>query len=469
MKMDSRIFHIKFCILWLFCTVSTMAFGQTGYLSISTDFYTTPGTFIVLNNTNLAYSGAAEFPGDGTFVFSGTDSVTVSNTAGAVSLPGMELENTGGLTLEDGDLYIRENLDFDGSILFAEAQTVIFEVGSTTTGASNGGFVDGPVQKIGNTNFTFPVGDVKGDTLPLYQPVRIFGHTGSITIEARYFAENIRDTLTFNNNIIGGCDYWSVERISGDSSAYVGLAYENSNSGYCNDVNEPSTLTFSVWNSLDWDPIFSTAMAGEVSSDQTIGSHLGSIFGIYVLTSGSQLNILPITLLHFAAAVTPEKLVRTDWRTATEINNDYFTVERSGDGATFQTVGHVSGAGNSTSALDYVFVDDAPLMGVSYYRLRQTDFDGTFTFSNIRPVEIKDGSDFSLDAAYRSDLGLQLSYRAVAPYLTVEIFDLAGKRIFGDLIDNYEGQSVIYPNLARGTYLVRLSNGRDFAAGKFFW
>lgn len=469
MKKSGILIVSKTVLLSGFITTAFQVFGQDAHFVNSASIYTTPTTFIVLNNTNLSFSGAAEFPGDGTFVFSGTSPVTLSNNAGAVSLPRMELENTGGVSLINGDLRIRGNLDFGDAILFAGTQTVIFEDGSTTTGASNGGFVDGPVQKIGNTNFTFPIGDVKGDTLPLYQPVRIFDHTGSITIEAEYFAENIRNSLTFNNDIIGGCDYWSVVRISGDSSVHVGLAYENSNPGYCNDVSEPSTLTFSVWNSLNWDPIFSTALTGEVSSDQTIGSHLGSIFGIYVLTSGSPLNILPITLLHFAATATPEKLVRTDWRTATEINNDYFTVERSADGSTFQTVGHVAGAGNSTGVLDYAFLDDDPLMGVSYYRLRQTDFDGTFTFSNIRPVEINDGSHFSLDAVYRSDLGLQLSYRAVAPYLTVEIFDLAGKRIFGDLIDNSEGQSVIYPNLARGTYLVRLSNGRDVAAGKFFW
>ncbi len=462
--------YIKVVAFWVLFTTGTLAIGQTGYLVISTDFHTTSGTSLVLHNTHLAYSGEAEFPGEGNFVFSGIEPVILTNEAGAVSLPGMIQENTGGLTLEDGDLYIRENLHFDDAKIFTGTQTVIFESGSSTSGASNDGFIDGPVQKTGDTDFIFPVGDVKGDTLPLYQPVRIFGHSGVITIEAQYFAENIRNNLSFTNDDIGGCDYWQVEKIAGTASARVGLAYDNPDPGYCNDVGEPSTLTFSVWNGFAWDPIFSTAGGGEVASDNPIGPPVtGSAFGIYVLSSGSELNILPITLLHFAAAVTPEKLVRTDWRTATEINNDFFTVERSGDGFNFQAVGTISGAGNSTGVLDYAFVDDDPKPGITYYRLRQTDFDGTSTLSIIRPVQIDDGSHFSLDAVYRSDAGLELSYRAIAPYLTVEILDLTGKRVFADLLANEEGRSIIHPSLARGTYLLRLSNNRESVVKKFFY
>jgi hypothetical protein len=57
----------------------------------------------------------------------------------------------------------------------------------------------------------------------------------------------------------------------------------------------------------------------------------------------------------------------------------------------------------------------------------------------------------------------------MSPYLTVEIYDLTGRRLFGDILENEEGRSVIYPNLARGVYLLRLSQGREQVVRKFFY
>lgn len=96
---------------------------------------------------------------------------------------------------------------------------------------------------------------------------------------------------------------------------------------------------------------------------------------------------LPIELLSFNA--TPDgSRVRVEWTTATELNNDYFTVERSVDGEKFSVAGNVPGAGNSFQQQSYQYLDEFPLTGVSYYRLRQTDIDGTFSFSPIKRVEI---------------------------------------------------------------------------------
>jgi hypothetical protein len=76
----------------------------------------------------------------------------------------------------------------------------------------------------------------------------------------------------------------------------------------------------------------------------------------------------------------------TRWVTATETDNDYFLVERCTDGVTFETVGRVEGAGNSTQVLSYSFTDEDPYEGVSYYRLKQVDFNGHYSYSQIVPV-----------------------------------------------------------------------------------
>lgn len=97
---------------------------------------------------------------------------------------------------------------------------------------------------------------------------------------------------------------------------------------------------------------------------------------------------LPIELLNFDLEVFDNK-VQLNWQTASEINNDFFTIERSIDGINWEAVNEVDGAGNSTSLLAYVSLDEKPNFGISYYRLKQTDFDGNFSFSEVRSVNIQ--------------------------------------------------------------------------------
>jgi hypothetical protein len=91
---------------------------------------------------------------------------------------------------------------------------------------------------------------------------------------------------------------------------------------------------------------------------------------------------LPIQLVEFSATALEDR-VSLKWITATEINNDYFTILRSPDGIEWEIVKHIDGAGNSTSTLTYHETDAHPLQGVSYYRLKQTDFNGSSTLSKI--------------------------------------------------------------------------------------
>jgi hypothetical protein len=88
--------------------------------------------------------------------------------------------------------------------------------------------------------------------------------------------------------------------------------------------------------------------------------------------------------------------VQLDWVTASETNNDFFTIEKSKDGQVWDFVTEVDGAGNSNTELTYQTFDPRPYAGVSYYRLKQTDFDGEFTYSNIRSVEVNKGAEISV-------------------------------------------------------------------------
>ncbi len=95
----------------------------------------------------------------------------------------------------------------------------------------------------------------------------------------------------------------------------------------------------------------------------------------------------PVTLKHFTARAI-NKQVELTWATLSEINNDYFTIERSEDGKEFTEISKLKGAGNSVQELSYKLTDYLPITGRSYYRLKQTDFDGTFTYSTVQSVFI---------------------------------------------------------------------------------
>ncbi len=104
-----------------------------------------------------------------------------------------------------------------------------------------------------------------------------------------------------------------------------------------------------------------------------------STIGFYAKTT---MHPLPIELTEFTA--TPKiNYIQLNWQTATEINNAYFTLQKSPNGSTWEPMAQIPGAGNSTQKQDYVYYDESPYQGDNYYRLSQTDYDGTQTSFNI--------------------------------------------------------------------------------------
>ncbi len=96
---------------------------------------------------------------------------------------------------------------------------------------------------------------------------------------------------------------------------------------------------------------------------------------------------LPVTWLDLYAKC-KKGFVDIDWETASEINNDYFTVERSVDGTFFSVVSTVAGSGNSTVIKSYSCIDEFPKNGINYYRVKQTDYDGKCNYSDVVAVYV---------------------------------------------------------------------------------
>jgi len=99
-------------------------------------------------------------------------------------------------------------------------------------------------------------------------------------------------------------------------------------------------------------------------------------------------NILSIELLSFDITKIENNQANLKWSTAIEINNDYFDIQRSSDGINFENIGKVLGSGNSNMIKHYKFIDKEPHNGMNYYRLKQVDYNGQFSYSPIKYLEI---------------------------------------------------------------------------------
>lgn len=175
---------------------------------------------------------------------------------------------------------------------------------------------------------------------------------------------------------------------------------------------------------------------------------------------------LPVELLSFEPSLTSNQEVTITWQTATETNNDFFTVERSQNGATFNAFATVQGAGNSSSTLSYNAVDKDPLNGISYYRLKQTDYDGKYEYFDIVSVEYninKDGSCvlkvFPNPCKGTCTINLADCMHGESEEMTIEIVDAIGNKVYSqvparDLDGGFSFSVNTNNNLAPGAYII---------------
>lgn len=176
--------------------------------------------------------------------------------------------------------------------------------------------------------------------------------------------------------------------------------------------------------------------------------------------------LLPITLVSFTAE--PEGTsVRLNWSTASEFENALFTVERSQYGVEFEHVLDVPGSMFSNELLTYTELDRDPYGGLSYYRLRQTDVDGNFSYSPAVPVLFGGLSDRPLIVFGNSEVFTAVhSFPSGSRYA---LLDMTG-RIIAEGSTTMDGRTELNgSNLSRGAYVVRLVNGDRSESARFVY
>jgi hypothetical protein len=212
----------------------------------------------------------------------------------------------------------------------------------------------------------------------------------------------------------------------------------NAGTGTGNRIRPISNATWSNGNT------FASGFSGTLTFNLTAG---GSITCTY-----SNAVLLPIEMALFEIRKA-DNSVNLIWTTASETNNDYFTIERSADGRNFAAIGMVDGAGNSTSSLDYSYTDDEPLAGTSYYRIKQTDYDGQFSYSDVRAVKFS--KDKLIRFSYRPSSG-DVNIQSDEGAFEVIIVDMTGREV-KSLTKGFNDFTISVDDLMPGTYAAKIN------------
>jgi hypothetical protein len=148
-----------------------------------------------------------------------------------------------------------------------------------------------------------------------------------------------------------------------------------------------NTLGWILYGDIRLAPVGTRTIRIRLLSLVNSGSSVDGYFDNLSLTT-QVIVPLPVGLVDFNATLSEMNDVSINWSTSSEINNDYFTIERSEDGLYWEEIQIVSGSGNSSEMINYSILDRSPLDGLSYYRLKQTDFDGKFSYSGKKTIVV---------------------------------------------------------------------------------
>ena len=452
--------------------------GNGSDLQIARNFESTFAGDITCNQiagAHIRFGDAA-----GRVIMDGVSTQTISSsntTTDNAVFEEIELDCAGPVEL-GSYLQVTEQAVFTNGVVNSDNTNYVFfenENVNTNRGDDNS-YVNGPlywlVKNAGTHTMTAPTGKN-----PDWRPVDLeITHANNTDATYRYeaFIADVNLALGSTGQIlvkpatidtVSHIHFWHINRIGG--STYSGQAVTLH---YKSNVNPdvvpfPTELTIAQsdgpWfnTSLNWIDIGGTGTGvndGDITSTAAFTD-----FGVFTLadTDGPNNNPLPIELLSFDATLHND-LVDLEWITASEKDNDYFVVERSADGQNWEDILVQPGAGTSFIQNTYSDLDNAPLNGISFYRLRQVDTDDSFTHSNTVAVDrSKLYGDFSVYPNPNTDGNINIKFDKYNDEdLTVTIVDANGKLIYNELIGaDIRGKfhNIMLNDLPKGVYFIK--------------
>lgn len=185
----------------------------------------------------------------------------------------------------------------------------------------------------------------------------------------------------------------------------------------------------------------------------------GGAINTYTINAILQPVDLPIGLLHFSG-FNEHSHNSFSWSTSSEINNDFFTLEKTTDGVNFIDVVKTNGAGNSNTILHYSIIDYQPTEGMSYYRLKQTDFNGEYSYSNLVAIDVFSqlNADFSIyPNPFSNSATITVNGFSQLNIVELKIYNVLGEKMMHNSIRK-QITTIDTRSLSTGIYFYQLTN-----------
>lgn len=433
------------------------------------------GNWLNTGGTFTARSASVTFSGNTSQLIAsnGNDfyDVTFNNTHATGLTLSDEMEVTNTITFTDGVVNTG-----GGNILICSNSSA-----SAISGHSSASFVNGNLRRYIATNtstYDLPVGNGYGSSG--YQLAQLINNnlTGTSYLTASFTSLTNHD----NNDMSASDGYMTYQSVAPDG---VWIISPNSQPGSGNYgvrlyiTNFSSQLTDNEFGPLkraeasasaaDWSDAGGTMNgwngSGRLTSDgyaMRSGFTSFSQFGIGRASAAG--NPLPIELVSFSAEPTKDETVKLNWITAVEIQNDHFTIERSVNGTDFVEVTRVAGKGNSSETSYYNALDLQPNKGTNYYRLKQTDYNGEFTYSDIISVNFGEVTVEPTVTVYPNPVNnssaVTISLTNASAELTeVKMIEVStGRLIHKETFTGNNNQMPLPTNLSAGMYILQATH-----------
>ncbi len=435
---------------------------------------------VATNNADLTVAGDWTNAG-GTFT-EGTRTVTldgslVQTITGSETFYNLTINNS--VNDEDAitvanDVNISGVLTMTDGIVGTGANVVTVTNTATTaiTGASSASFVNGILARQTATAgmYDFPVGD--GTT---YKRVGLLPENGTAsTFQVQGFQSAYSDVTNKTGlTNVSTMEYWDISRTVGADNVIIRLYW---NTQGASGITSATDLLVGHYTGGQWTSIGNGLNSGDTDPGWIESASYVSSFSPFTFASNSSgSNPLPVEFMSFTAQW-DNGSVLLEWETASEIDNERFDVERSTDGENFAVIGSVDGGGTTNEHRQYWFVDKNPVSGISYYRLRQVDFDGKEEHSAVISIEgFVQQREFGVTLAHAQvgnpNVLLRLeSDDGVSPVF-VTIWDALGREIFVGRADYVMSSGTLQLNNVQmnnaGLYLLRVRQGLDQVVIKF--
>ncbi len=413
------------------------------------------------------YDGTNAFYNDGTFI-QRTSTVMLSGTlpqkisgSNQPTFFNFTMNNMSGASLGIR-LDVSNQLSMTKGVLNTSSTYILSCLANCTSNiGSSTSYVNGPmintVASSSSTTKNFPIGK-SGAYRSIILTVQ-HSSSSSVTYEANVInssSQALNYSFPSTLSKVSMARYYTINRqnVSNFTNATITLAY-----GADDGVTDYTNLRVardngsSAW--LNSGGVGTANGSGAITSSSFTSFNL--IFTLANSTTGT--NPLPVELIDFGAKAENKK-VMLNWSTASEKNSDYFEVEKSIDLINYTLVCHLKAAGNSTIILNYESYDNYPSPQTNYYRLKQVDFDGAISYSDVRAVELYEPAD-NLIKIFPNPATTTIHLNTSQENFdlnTLHIYDMNGKKIDFNLIDFSNGFAHIQLNshVSNGIYKVVL-------------